>query len=64
MKITKKTTFKEILEKKPEAIEIMMKYGLHCAGCHAAAFESVEEGAKAHGMNEKEIKKMLEELNK
>ena len=51
-------------ERKPEAAEIMMKYGLHCIGCHISAYETVEEGARAHGISEDNIDNLLSELNK
>ena len=63
-KITKDMTFGEILEKYPEAAETMMKYGLHCIGCHVAYWETLEQGAQGHGMSESDFKKMMEELNK
>ena len=63
--ITKDMTFSQVLEKKGRpAAEVMMKYGLHCVGCHVAAFETVEQGSKAHGMSDKDLTKLLEELNK
>ena len=64
MKITKNTKLGEIVEKYPKAVEVMLKQGLHCVGCHMAAFETIEQGAKAHGMDDKEIKEMLEKMNK
>ncbi|MBS3107494.1 DUF1858 domain-containing protein [Candidatus Woesearchaeota archaeon] len=63
-KANKKMTFAEILDARPDAAEIMMKYGLHCIGCAAAHFETVEEGCKAHGISDKNIDKMIEEINK
>jgi len=62
-KITKKMGIIEILEKSPESAETMFKYGLHCVGCMAAKFESLEEGCKAHGISEKDIDKMIDEIN-
>ena len=62
--ITKDMNFAEILKKKPAAAEVMFKNGLHCGGCHAAAFETMEQGAMAHGMSEEDVEKMLEEINK
>lgn len=61
--ITKNMTFREVLMQSPQAAEIMFKYGLHCIGCHMAASETVEQGALAHGMSEKDLEKMLKELN-
>jgi hybrid cluster-associated redox disulfide protein len=62
-KITKGMTLGDIISKYPETMEIMMKYGLHCIGCHVAAWESLEQGAKAHGMSDKNIESMLKEMN-
>lgn len=62
-KITKEMGFQEVLQKHPETAQVMMKHGLHCIGCHAAAFETIEQGCTAHGMKEGDIKKMLEEMN-
>ncbi len=63
-KITKEMGFEEILQKYPQTAPIMLKYGLHCIGCHAAAFETLEQGCTAHGMKEEDIEKMLKEMNK
>ena len=62
-KITKDMAFSEVLQKYPETAEIMLKNGLHCIGCHVAAFETIEQGCTAHGMKEEDIKKMLKEMN-
>lgn len=62
-KITKGMSFSEVLEKHPETAPIMLKHGLHCIGCHVAAFETIGQGCTAHGMGEEDIKKMLKEMN-
>ena len=62
--IKKEMLISEIIEKYPELAETLVeKYGLHCIGCMAAAMESLEDGASAHGMNQREIDKMISELN-
>jgi hybrid cluster-associated redox disulfide protein len=60
-KITKKMSFSEILEKFPEASEILFESGMHCCGCPMSADESLEQGAIAHGINPD---KLIEKLNK
>lgn len=60
-KITKKMTFAEIMKKKPEAMEILMKKGMSCFGCPMAMQETLEQGAIAHGIN---VEKLVKELNK
>ncbi len=56
-------TLGDIISRYPKTAEIMMKRGLHCVGCHVAAFETLEQGAKAHGMSDKDIETMLKEMN-
>ncbi len=62
--ITKDMTLGEVVAKFPETVQVMLSYGLHCVGCHVAAFETIEQGALAHGMDEKQIDKMLKKMNK
>ncbi len=59
--ITKDMLIFEILEKKPEAIEILTEAGMHCIGCPASAGESLEEACAVHGIDVEEV---LEQLNK
>jgi len=61
--ITKKMVIGEIAEKYPSAVEVMFKFGLHCIGCHVSPFETLEQGASAHGLSEKQIDEMVKEMN-
>jgi hybrid cluster-associated redox disulfide protein len=61
--ITKENIIMDIIKQKPEAHNIMMEEGLHCIGCGGAAFESLEQGAKAHGLEDKQINDMLTKIN-
>jgi len=63
-KISKDITLGELVANFPEAIPIMLKYDLHCVGCHVAAYETLEQGAKAHGMSDKDFEAMMAEINK
>ena len=60
-KITKTMSFAEIIQKHPEVVETLMDKGMHCIGCPMAQMESLEDGAKAHGLNPDEIVKELNE---
>ena len=60
-KITKDMTFQQVLMKHPETAQVFLEKGMHCIGCMAAAFESIEQGAAAHGMD---INSLIEDLNK
>ena len=61
MTITKNTTIEEVVNQYPETTMVFMKHGLHCVGCHVSAFESIEEGAMAHGIN---VDSLVADLNK
>ena len=63
-KITKDINLKKLIEDYPESVEAMMEFGLHCIGCVAASFETLEEGMKAHGCSDKDIKKVVKDINK
>ncbi|MFC1754114.1 DUF1858 domain-containing protein [Thermoproteota archaeon] len=56
-------TIGEILEKNPEVAEVMAKHGLHCIGCHVGLYEKLEDGCKAHGLDDDKIDLMVKEMN-
>lgn len=60
--VTKDTNIADFAYKYPEAAEVLMDYGLHCIGCFASAFDTIESGAKAHGMSDEEIDEMVERV--
>lgn len=62
--INKNMNIEEILKEKPESGILMQKAGLHCIGCMAAMFETLEQGCKAHGMSDKDVDKLVDEINK
>ncbi len=47
----------------PEAAEIIQSYGLHCVGCHANPYETLEMGARGHGMDDATIATMIADVN-
>ncbi len=59
--INRNMTFAEVMQRYPDAAEIMMSRGLHCIGCGMAAYETIAQGAIMHGINPD---KLVEELNK
>jgi hybrid cluster-associated redox disulfide protein len=62
-KIAKETKMNELIEKNPKAVEILFDAGMHCIGCPMAMQETLEQGCLGHGMNKKEINKLVERLN-
>ncbi|HOO73437.1 MAG TPA: DUF1858 domain-containing protein [Spirochaetota bacterium] len=61
--INKDMTFGEILQMKPGAAQILMRYGLHCIGCHIAVSETLEQGVMAHGHDQAVVSKIVDEIN-
>jgi len=62
-KIDKKMMIEEIVEKHPEVSDIMLEAGMHCIGCAVAASESLEDGAKAHGLSDEQVDEMVKKMN-
>tara|TARA_Y100000310_G_C19964813_1_gene482809 strand:+ start:90 stop:323 length:234 start_codon:yes stop_codon:yes gene_type:complete len=62
--ITKDMIIGECIATYPETAEYLMNLGFHCIGCFAAHIETLEQGLKVHGKSDKEIDKIIEELNK
>ncbi|MBU2100535.1 DUF1858 domain-containing protein, partial [Candidatus Micrarchaeota archaeon] len=61
--ITKEINIGELVKNFPEAVPLLFDYGVHCVGCHVAAFETLEQGLTAHGYKEEQIEKIVKELN-
>jgi hybrid cluster-associated redox disulfide protein len=60
-KITKDTGIIDAVQEHPEIIEVFQEYGLGCIGCMAANFETIGEGAGAHGLD---VDALIEDINK
>lgn len=64
-KITKKDNLGELVQQYPKLGRILAEdYGLHCVGCMASSFDTLEEGMKIHGYDSQEIDKTMVKLNK
>ncbi len=57
--ITKDMTFFELMRTFPESVKVLQKHNLGCIGCMGAQNESLEQGARAHGLN---IDNLLQDL--
>ena len=64
MKISKATKIGDIVSYYPQTVEVFFRHGMHCIGCPASVMETVEDGCRGHGLNEKEIDALIVELNK
>ena len=62
-KITKDMTLELITTTYPQTVPIIMEYGFHCIGCSLSTFETLEQGAMTHGLDEVELQHLLADLN-
>ena len=62
-KITKHTVISDLLAKHPKTAEILVDYGLHCVGCPLSGMDSIENGAKLHGLSDESITEMVDRVN-
>lgn len=53
--ITKDMTFHQALQMSPEVAKVLGKFNLGCVGCMGAMNETLEQGAKAHGLDVEDI---------
>lgn len=66
--ITKDIGIQDLVQNYPESVSVLMEKGFHCLGCVAARFETLEQGANAHGIDVnglvKDIKKAVDKGKK
>ena len=65
--ITKDMTIEDIFtqfpQKSQKLAQELINFGLSCAGCAAASYETLESGLLSHGMGEDKLNELLEKLN-
>ena len=62
--LKKETLIGDILRDCPEIAEHLIEYGLFCVTCPLNQSETLEAGAKVHGIIEKDLEKMVNDINK
>jgi hybrid cluster-associated redox disulfide protein len=58
---TKDMSIMEALQADPRARDVFTAYGMGCIGCMGVSMESIEDGAKMHGIDPEAV---VGELNK
>ena len=58
---TKDMSIMEALQADPRARDVFSAYGMGCIGCMGVSMESIEDGAKMHGIDPEVV---VAELNK
>lgn len=52
----------ELVMNYPQSVEILFSRGFHCIGCGLSAYETLEQGALAHGFDSAAVDEMLQEI--
>jgi hybrid cluster-associated redox disulfide protein len=60
--VNKDMTIGEVVKKYPQTVPVFFKHGLACVGCHVANWETVEQGAVSHGIQN--LDDLIRDLNK
>ena len=60
--ITRATPIGELVLNVPAAAAVLLERGFHCIGCGLAAYETIEEGAAAHGFDDAAIDALVQEI--
>ena len=65
--ITRDMTIEEVFKRFPskaqKLAQEMTNRGLHCVGCSASTWETIEAGILGHGMGEEDLEDLLKSLN-
>lgn len=59
-KIKREMPIGTVVKTHPETVPVFFKHGLHCIGCHVAAYESIADGAQVHGID---VDALMKDLN-
>ncbi|MCL4516960.1 MAG: DUF1858 domain-containing protein [Firmicutes bacterium] len=62
MTISKKMTILEVLQIHPRAREVLVKHGMGCIACMGATMETIESGARMHGVDPETVVKEINAL--
>ena len=64
LELSPQTNIRELVQALPIAEAVLTKFGLHCAGCGVNKYETIEAGAKAHGLRVEPILAALEDAKR
>jgi hybrid cluster-associated redox disulfide protein len=62
-KFNKDMTFHQALQVSPEVAGVLGQFNLGCVGCMGAMNETIEQGARAHGLDVEDIIKALNAID-
>jgi len=61
--VTRTSSLGEVIVKYPKTTEVLLDFGLHCVGCGAMHYDTIESGARIHGFNDEEIDELVIRIN-
>jgi hybrid cluster-associated redox disulfide protein len=64
IEISPSTNIKELVAVLPVAADVMNAFGLGCSGCGVSKYETIEQGARAHGLQIEPILAALKEARR
>jgi hybrid cluster-associated redox disulfide protein len=64
IEITPQTNIRELVAELPVAAEVMRAFGLGCSGCSVSSYETIEQGARAHGLRIEPIVAALQQARR
>ena len=59
--IEKNINLVDLIQGYPEKMDILLEAGMHCLGCMASQFETLEEACMVHGIDVDELVAKLNE---
>ena len=62
MAINKDQTIADVLKTSPKTVQVFLRHGMHCFGCHISTSETVEEAARAHKVDPDVLLRELNEV--
>jgi len=61
--ITRTSNLGELVVTYPQTAEVLMDFGLHCVGCGAMTYDTIEAGARVHGFDDAAIDELVLRIN-
>lgn len=58
--ITPNMRISDIINRYPQTLSVLHRYGIRCEDCHASRYESIGQGAQVHAID---VHLLLNELN-
>lgn len=61
-KIDKNIQIGELVMNYPQSVDVLFNHGFHCIGCGLSAYETLEQGALAHGFDEATVEEIIRQI--